>query len=367
MSYSILGYVGAVAFIFGLLLEIPSGVLADRFGRKRTVILSLFFLLLSGTLISFATNAYHLVIGVFLLQAGFAFLSGSLEALTYDNLKEIGKEEEFEKVISRSVSVSILAVSVSILIGGYVFKFNDRLPYLLWTFSSVAAFIAGMFLKDTKSYIITEDTDGWFTQLVAGASALLTKSNIFVALSVFASFGVFYFFDWGFYKSAILIHNNVSAFNQSVSFSLGNFIAALFTALMLPILISRFNKQAVLISFMLAMSCCFFVLGIQTHNFAIIPVLFIILIGNAFYALASIIINNNIESELRATTLSTLTFTAKVLFIILSAFSGLLIENNKIEALSYLLALIVLLPIPVLILFTIRTRGMNRRARKSVS
>ena len=81
MTYQLLGIVGAVAFVIGLILEIPSGAIADTIGRKKIIVVSLLFLILSGILLTSATNALFLIGGVIFLQFGVSFLSGTLEAL----------------------------------------------------------------------------------------------------------------------------------------------------------------------------------------------------------------------------------------------------------------------------------------------
>ena len=97
--------------IFGvvtLLTEIPSGYLADRIGRKRTMALGVALLIASSAIHWFAVGfPVFAVAFVFLASAGSCF-SGTEEALLYDSLKEQGREGEMLRQNSRLLSAQNL-------------------------------------------------------------------------------------------------------------------------------------------------------------------------------------------------------------------------------------------------------------------
>jgi MFS family permease len=228
MTYQLLGIVGAVAFVIGLILEIPSGAIADTIGRKKIIVVSLLFLILSGILLTSATNALFLIGGVIFLQFGVSFLSGTLEALLYDNMKDSGIADRFDIVISRGIVLGILGVAVSIFVGGYVYDLGNRLPYMFWTLSSLVALIAAFYLKDSQKYDEKDMAESWLVNFKDGIYELVKPNNRYISFSILTTFGVFYYFDWGFYKSVIAIENGMSAFVQSSVFSTSNIIATIF-------------------------------------------------------------------------------------------------------------------------------------------
>lgn len=90
-------YLSIVWSIATLVFEVPTGYLADRFGRKRTLILGAFFLALSWGVTLFA-ESFGAFVGIFvLMSASFSCFSGTEEALLYDSLQELGEEKQMTK------------------------------------------------------------------------------------------------------------------------------------------------------------------------------------------------------------------------------------------------------------------------------
>ena len=80
-----------------LLFEVPTGYLADRFGRKRTLLLGTVFLALSWAATWFAHGFPAFTVVFVLMSASFSCFSGTEEAFLYDSLQEIGQERDMTK------------------------------------------------------------------------------------------------------------------------------------------------------------------------------------------------------------------------------------------------------------------------------
>lgn len=80
-----------------LAFEVPSGYLADKFGRKKTLILGVIFLILFniGSIVAHGFPQFGLLF-LLLALSGSCF-SGTEEALLYDGLKETGQESKMSK------------------------------------------------------------------------------------------------------------------------------------------------------------------------------------------------------------------------------------------------------------------------------
>lgn len=97
--------------IFGfalLLVEIPTGYMADRLGRKKTLLLGVAALVASGVVHWFAYGFSAFVLAFVALAFGKACFSGTEEALLYDTLKESGREGEMLRQNSRLLSAQNL-------------------------------------------------------------------------------------------------------------------------------------------------------------------------------------------------------------------------------------------------------------------
>lgn len=103
-QYALLNVAWAASIV---LLEVPSGAMADLIGRKRLIVFGSALMVLEMAIFAFVpTASVTLLFWVFLLNrvvsgAAEAAVSGADEALAYDALKQAGRDHEWPAVLSR--------------------------------------------------------------------------------------------------------------------------------------------------------------------------------------------------------------------------------------------------------------------------
>jgi MFS family permease len=129
-NYAGIGLIEAVGFIIGVLLEIPAGVISDRYGHRTNLII--FSLLNAIGLISYvsSTTIPSFIISVIIWRGALSFFSGSFEALVHESLHYLGKRDKYQEYISRIDGLSLVVMAFSALAGGFLWRFNFKLPYL---------------------------------------------------------------------------------------------------------------------------------------------------------------------------------------------------------------------------------------------
>lgn len=90
-------YLSIFFAVTSLLFEIPSGYLADRIGRKKTLLLGTLFFILTYVSYLSVQGFWWFAIPFVFSAIGYACFSGTEEALLYDSLKEMGKEGEMNR------------------------------------------------------------------------------------------------------------------------------------------------------------------------------------------------------------------------------------------------------------------------------
>ena len=80
-----------------MILELPSGALADIIGRKYTNLIGFLLGSLAYLLLPFAFEFWHFLAFSFLVGLNDSFRSGSEEALLYDSYKQENKESLYIK------------------------------------------------------------------------------------------------------------------------------------------------------------------------------------------------------------------------------------------------------------------------------
>ncbi len=100
-------------------LEVPSGILADRWSRRGVVLLAQSALLASTVIGGLSTSVGVYVVAALFLGAFFAMQSGTFESIAYDTvLEETGHSDLFERTIGRVRFVESAALVVGALVGG---------------------------------------------------------------------------------------------------------------------------------------------------------------------------------------------------------------------------------------------------------
>ncbi|HEX4015394.1 MAG TPA: MFS transporter [Frankiaceae bacterium] len=125
------------------LLEIPSGILADRWSRRGVLMLASIASLASVVVGGLSHNVTTYLVSAMLLGVYFAMQSGTVDAIVYDTLiEEVGDAGGFEKLYGRTQTLSSLALTASSLAGGAVAALlSARDTYLLTIPTSVIGII----------------------------------------------------------------------------------------------------------------------------------------------------------------------------------------------------------------------------------
>jgi DHA3 family tetracycline resistance protein-like MFS transporter len=138
--------IGLLAAIFEaaiLIFEIPTGLVADIYGRKLSVILSAFVSLISGILFIFFPYLFGFIIAEILNGLGETLRSGALEAWLVDSLKYEGKEEKTKYAFAQGTKYRTLGNLSGLILGGYLASLNMK---LVWVPFALIFFILSIFL-----------------------------------------------------------------------------------------------------------------------------------------------------------------------------------------------------------------------------
>lgn len=114
-------------------LEVPSGILADRWSRSGLLVLSGLALAASALLGGLSTGVGTYVVAAMVLGVSFAATSGTVDSIVYDTvLEETGSGAAYERWIGRVRLVESAALATSAVAGGLVAGWlSPRAAYLL--------------------------------------------------------------------------------------------------------------------------------------------------------------------------------------------------------------------------------------------
>lgn len=94
--------------IWIMILEVPTGYFADKFGKKNSLIVWAIIILISIYTYSLATNFWWFALAELLGALSMAFVSWSDWALLYDSLKWLGKQDWYKKYLGNFNAIGIV-------------------------------------------------------------------------------------------------------------------------------------------------------------------------------------------------------------------------------------------------------------------
>jgi MFS family permease len=119
----------AVYYIGVAAMEVPSGYISDRFGRKWTLAGSSACLAIAYFLFWMGSGFWDFALAQLFLAAGFASASGTDTALHYESLAGLKQQDEYARLEGRALSFSFRAGALGALAGGLMAMGNLRWIY----------------------------------------------------------------------------------------------------------------------------------------------------------------------------------------------------------------------------------------------
>jgi len=141
LSLTQVGLMEAVFWSCMMLFEVPTGAIADRFGRR--VALGLGALGFAGATVLFALlNFPALIVGHLCMSITRTLMSGSDDALLFDSLRQLKKTDEYERHAGRASAVATASLLAATILAGPLVSVLDFRTVIIT--SAVGMGLAGL-------------------------------------------------------------------------------------------------------------------------------------------------------------------------------------------------------------------------------
>lgn len=142
-----------------IIFEVPTGALADKWSRKYMMIINALLHFFEFLILIYANRFWHFALVVFLSGIGKAMSSGTSNAIIYDSLKIIEKEDKFEKVLGRVNFFDYLSSLIAALVGSFV-AYKSGFASVYWmSLISVGASIIIVFTITEPKIMTQKEAD----------------------------------------------------------------------------------------------------------------------------------------------------------------------------------------------------------------
>ncbi len=126
ISFTQIGILYAVREITRNILEIPAGIAADALGRRRTMLTSFGFYMISFVAFYLSPGFYPLMVAMLLYALGDAFRTGTHKAMIFDYLKLKGWQDQKVYYYGHTRSFSQLGSALSALLAAMIVLINGN-------------------------------------------------------------------------------------------------------------------------------------------------------------------------------------------------------------------------------------------------
>ncbi len=142
LSFTQIGFLIAFRELFINLIEIPSGAVADLFGRRRSMVLAFVSYIISFALFGFSQDYWHFFIAMFFFAIGEAFRTGTHKAMIFTWLRIEGRLDEKTRVYGYTRSWSKIGSAVSTILAVACVLLTNNYAYVF--FFAIIPYIAGL-------------------------------------------------------------------------------------------------------------------------------------------------------------------------------------------------------------------------------
>lgn len=145
--------------IGALILELPTGAFADRFGKKLSLSCGAGFFSLGLFIYGLSTNFWQFIIGELTCATGTAFISGADRAFLHETLAFSGRQNEYKKTEGRARGLVQISQAVSSILGSLIGAISLGLTLTTSAVATFFGFITSLtFVKTNERYKREENT-----------------------------------------------------------------------------------------------------------------------------------------------------------------------------------------------------------------
>ncbi len=303
MSLTQIGLLETIFHITSFTMEVPTGAVADIFGRKVSRIWSRAASLISVILLLQSNSFLWFAISFVFSALSYNLESGAGDALIYDSLKEIGQEDEFIKVNGKKEVFFQMASIISFIAGGYLASKSYPTAFIITIFIIAITLLQAATFKEPSlgRRIKSHDKENVFMKQLSESIAVLKNEPkighyaLFTQIILAVCTCIFYYFQTylkadGYNEAMIGLIYGASCLFAALAASQTYRIKKLM------------DEQRILLLMPIIVVICIW--GIVLTQYHYVFIILLCVVEGIIYVAMSDYINKMIPSEYRATILS---------------------------------------------------------------
>lgn len=304
MSLYQLGILEGIFHITSFMMEVPTGLVADIYGRRVSRICGRFSSLISIAILILADGFYLFALSFVFSALSYNLESGAGEALIYDSLKEINEEERYMRVAGIQEVFFQGGQVLSLIVGGYLASKSYFYAFFATACIIIITIIQSFSFTEPRIELehIKEKNVLKILKKQITESLNVLKSNKKIGFLIIFSQLIFVFgTSLFFYLQNFLKSNGFSEASIGIMLAASSLIGAVTAAAAYRVEKALKEKGVLLIMPIITIGCIW---GIALTKYHYIFYICMMAVEGIIFVVSSDYINKLIPSQTRATVLS---------------------------------------------------------------
>ncbi len=344
LSLAEIGFATSAVYAANLFLEYPSGVFADRFGRKLSLQLSSLGAAASALLYAFGPGFKAVVAASIIWGASWSFYSGAKEALIYDGLKSKGKESLNKDVLGLLDALGFAGMIIATYAGHILYGLKPHYPFL----ASAAAYISASLALSTYKEEKPLEEDSPRREDFKKGVRLVFQNETLRYLLLLAVTLFFFEHAWHETNQPLLLKAGLPSYLLSTYFVASSVLGVL-AGLLFPSLVAKAKAFPSIALVMLMQSLALFF--ISTGNaWLLVPFSYLMPLSHYLWSYAEAeVIHKHIPSKVRASVLSAKQLVTSSAYLFNPWLMAYLVQKYSFPVFSAFSVIVVAVSLPLLL------------------
>lgn len=331
--------------------EIPSGYLADYFGRKNSLIISTVLTFCGYLIFSNFSSFEFFVCAQVIIAIGGSLMSGADSALMYDTLLEIKDEEKYTKVEGTNYAIGNFSEAIAGLFGGFLATCSLLLPVQVQTSILFLCIPIAVSLVEPSIHKENKIEKG-FSSIVKVVKFSLLDNIKLKWLIIYSSIMGVATLSAAWLAQPFFKSIEIPLFYYGILWASLNFTAGI-SSYRSHKIEKKYNINNLLMNLGFFMSLSFLSVYFLPNCFGLVFIFIIYYLRGIVTPILKNQINLNTESNIRATVISVRSFVLRISFATIAPFLGLIADNQGIRD-SFLLLSILIIIFSIISIFRLR-------------
>lgn len=363
LSLTQLGLIEAIFHITSFTMEIPTGAVADIWGRKASRICGRIGQLISAFILIYSNSFTGFAAGFILTALSYNLESGAGEALIYDSMKEIGDERNYMKISGVNEVLMQASQTCGLLLGGFLSNYSYSYAYGVTIVVSAFSIIQAFSFKEPYINVRIEGKTFNTFQIVkkqVNESFKIISGNKKLGFLIVFSQAIFMFnTSIFFYFQNYLLSKGITKGNIGVILAIASLVAAV-TASQAYRIEKKVGEKLIILLLPIIISICIW--GVALSKYYYIFFILINCIESIIFIAVSDYTNKLIPSDKRATIISMGSMIFSLYMMVIFPIIGKIGEEYSLQFSFEVLALIATILAIINIIVLRGNKNTNKRS-----